>query len=98
MRIYVRPLSREVTRKDLHSLFSAYGRIESAEIPVHEPTGDPLGFGFVFMPSRTEASVAIKALQGRKLKGAHLDVREARPSERSNGHKDTGRVRGRRSC
>lgn len=97
MRICVKPLSREVTPRDLHSLFSSYGRIESTEIPVHEPTGDPLGFGFVCMPSRPEASAAIRALKGCKLMGASLDVREAHPSERSNGHKATGRVRGRRS-
>jgi cold-inducible RNA-binding protein len=96
MKIYVRPLSPEVTATDLRALFGAYGRIESAEIPVHEPTGAPLGFGFVLMPSRTEASVAIKALRGRRLGDKPLAIREARPKERSRGPKDAEGVRARR--
>ena len=96
MKIHVRPLTREVTASDLRALFSAYGLIESAEIPVEEPSGDPLGFGLVQMPSRTEGAVAIEALRGHVLGGRKLELREARSSERSDGIKDARSVRGRR--
>lgn len=79
MKIHVRPLPREVTVSDLRAIFSVYGRIESTEIPVDEPTGEPLGFGYVLMPSREEASAAIQALRGHRLGGRTLNVREVSP-------------------
>lgn len=96
MVIHVKPLAPDVSTADLHALFSAYGRIESTEIPVDEPSGRPLGFGFVLMPSRTEGAVALEALRGHRLEGRTLSVREAYPGERSNRHKANEAVRGRR--
>lgn len=70
-------LSPEVTDAELHALFVPYGKVESAAIVKEKHTARPTGFGFVLMPSRPEATVAITALRGQNLKGRKLTVKES---------------------
>ena len=78
MKIYVGNVSSEVTDADLHKLFAAHGRVESAEVVKDRSTGDPGGFGFVLMPSRPAALEATAALHGHNFKGQILEVKEVR--------------------
>ncbi|MCK4559184.1 MAG: RNA-binding protein [Calditrichia bacterium] len=92
MNIYVGNLSRDVSEEDLRQAFEAFGQIESVNIIKDKFSGEPRGFGFVEMPSKTEAQSAIDGLNGKDLKGQSLNVNEARPrsEDRKGGGKRGG--------
>lgn len=79
MKIYVGNLSRVVTESDLRQAFEAFGQVVSALILKDKFSGEPRGFGFVEMPSASEAESAIAGLNGTELGGQTLKVNEARP-------------------
>ena len=94
MNIYVGNLSYEVTEEDLRLAFEAFGKVESSSIIKDKYSGQSKGFGFVEMPSKTEAQSAIDGLNGKELKGRTLNVNEARArteSRRGKGGRDGGR-------
>jgi RNA recognition motif-containing protein len=84
--IYVGNLTREATEADLQEAFQAFGQVASVAIIKDKFSGESRGFGFVEMPSTTEAQSAIAGLNGKELKGRTLTVNEARPrTERREG-------------
>jgi RNA recognition motif-containing protein len=103
MNIYVGNLSYDVTEADLRAAFEAFGVVASVSIIKDQYSGQPRGFGFVEMPSATEAQAAISGLHGKDLLGRPLTVNEARqraggsrPERRSGGFgkSNGGRRRG----
>lgn len=80
MNIYVGNLSYSVTEEDLQNEFGAFGELASVNIIKDKFTGRSKGFGFVEMPSNSEADAAIKALNGKDLKGRNIKVNPAKPS------------------
>jgi len=98
MNIYVGNLSFETTEGDLREAFEAFGQVTSATIIKDKYSGESRGFGFVEMPTKTEAQAAIDGLNGKELKGRTLNVNEARPrSEGRRGGGGGGKRGGRRS-
>lgn len=91
MNIYVGNLALNVTDEDLKSTFGAYGRIASAKVIKDMTSGDSKGFGFIEMPSQTEAMTAIQNLNGKELNGRTIVVNEARPREDKRGGGGGGR-------
>jgi RNA recognition motif-containing protein len=85
MKIFVGNLSREVTDDDLRQAFESFGKVESATVVKDRFTGEGRGFGFVEMPSASEAQSAINGMNGKELKGKALNVNEARPKEERRG-------------
>lgn len=85
MNIYVGNLSFEVTDADLQQLFAAYGNVESASVIKDRFSGESRGFGFVEMPSKSDADAAIAALNGTDLKGRSITVNEAKPKAPKRG-------------
>jgi|SRR5581483_7780387 len=92
--VFVGNLSFQTTQDDLTSIFSQYGAIERVNVVTDRTTGQPRGFAFVEMSSRSEAESAISALNGTDLHGRTLNVNEARPKGdaphgggRNNGYK-----------
>ena len=81
MNIFVGNLSYDVTEADLRAAFEAFGMVASVNILKDQYSGQPRGFGFVEMPSATEAQAAISGLHGTDLLGRTLNVNEARPRE-----------------
>ncbi len=81
MNIYVGNLAYGVTDADLRELFSASGEVSSASVIVDKMSGESKGFGFVEMPSKSDAQAAIKALNEQPLKGRNMRVNEAKPRE-----------------
>lgn len=79
MNIYVGNLSYSVTEDSLRSLFSEFGDIESAKVISDRHSGQSKGFGFVDMPSNSEADKAIKALNGKFIDGRNIKVNPADP-------------------
>ena len=79
MNIYCGNLSHELTEEELREAFAEFGEVTSARIITDRYSGVSRGFGFVEMPSKSEAEAAIAGLNGRELKGRALTVNEARP-------------------
>ena len=90
--IYVSNLPPELTEEELKREFSAYGEVTSASIIKDKYIGQPRGFGFVEMPSRTDGESATKNLEGKTLKDRTIEVSEARP--RSERRSDRGQAGG----
>lgn len=86
--VFVGNLSFQTTQDDLMSVFSQYGAVERVNLVTDRMTGQPRGFAFVEMSTRSEAESAISALNGRDLHGRALNVNEARPKN------DAGRNKG----
>lgn len=102
MKIFVGNLSRRVTPDALQQMFETFGQVTSAEIIKDKFSGESKGFGFVEMPSKSEAEAAMSGLNGRDFDGKSLNVNEARPrthDRRSSGgfERRSGNGGGRRS-
>jgi len=87
MNIYVGNISRNMSEEELREAFSAFGQVASVAIIKDKFSGESRGFGFVEMPSKTEAMAAIAGLNGKEVKERTLTVNEARPrtDDRSGG-------------
>jgi RNA recognition motif-containing protein len=79
MNIYVGNLAYDVTEADLQAAFEAFGAVASVNIIKDQYSGQSKGFGFVEMPSASEAKAAIAGLNGKALMGRTVTVNEARP-------------------
>ena len=95
MNIYVGNLSGDIGDEDLRQAFEAFGEVASVTVIKDKFSGESRGFGFVEMPSKDEAQLAIEGLNGKDIKGQVLTVNEARPrSERRGGRGGHGGGRG----
>ena len=88
MKIYVGNMSWEVNEEDLRQEFESYGTISSVEVIKDKFSGQSRGFGFVEMPTLSEAQAAIDGLNGKELKGRCIKVNEARPRNDNRGGRD----------
>jgi RNA recognition motif-containing protein len=79
MKLYVGNLSFDMTEPQLNTLFSEAGYVTSAKIITDRQTGQPRGFGFVEMETKSEGQKAISMLNGRTVDGRPLAVNEAKP-------------------
>jgi RNA recognition motif-containing protein len=79
MNIYIGNLSYNTTEASLKSLFAEYGDIESVKVFKDRFSGRSKGFGFIEMPSNSEADQAIKALNGNLIDGNNIKVKPADP-------------------
>jgi cold-inducible RNA-binding protein len=94
MNIYVGNLPWEIQEEDLRKSFEEFGQVASATIIKDKFTNKPRGFGFVEMPEKEEALAAIKALNGKELKGRPMKVNEAKPKTEGSGNRDRDRFGG----
>ncbi len=79
MNIYIGNLSYGTTEDALKSLFDEFGEVENVKIIKDRNSGRSKGFGFLEMPSNSEADQAIKALNGSRLDGFTIKVNPADP-------------------
>lgn len=79
MNIYIGQLPYSVTEEEIRALFAEFGQLESVKIISDRETGQSKGFGFVDMPSNSEADRAIKALNGKLVAGRNIKVIPADP-------------------
>jgi RNA recognition motif-containing protein len=80
--LYVGNLSYEVTEKDIAGAFEQYGKVSEVRLIENRFNGKSKGFGFVEMVDRQEAEKAIRAMNGREIKGRKIVVNEARSRSR----------------
>jgi RNA recognition motif-containing protein len=81
MNIYVGNLSYGMSEDELREAFGAFGEVSSVKILMDRETGRSRGFGFVEMPNKSEAEMAIAQLNGKDVGGRALRINEARPRE-----------------
>lgn len=79
MNIYVGNLSKDVTDEILNEAFSKFGKVSTASVIKDMFSQESKGFGFVEMPSNTEAEEAIKELNASELNGKGIIVNQAKP-------------------
>ena len=80
--IYVGNLSYEMTDDQLRALFAKYGVVDSARIITHRPSGKSKGYGFVEMPHRPEAELAVDKINNTEVMGRRIRCNEAREDSR----------------
>lgn len=78
-KLFVGNLAHELTVDELRTAFAPYGEVTSGRIVTDGSGGGSRGFGFIEMPSQTNAAAAIQGLNGSVLKGRTLNVSRARP-------------------
>ena len=76
--IYVGNLNYATTDEQLRKEFARYGVVKSARVVGHRASGKSKGYGFVQMPHRNEAEIAIAKLNNHEVMGRKLRVNEAR--------------------
>jgi RNA recognition motif-containing protein len=81
MNIYIGNLSSDVTENDLLDVFEPFGQVKTAHVVKHRHGQGSRGFGFVDMPSRSEAVSAVVGLDGKNLKGQAITANEVRPRD-----------------
>ena len=81
MNIYVGNLALDMTEDELRQEFIAFGQVISISImnDKYIGSGQPRGYGFVEMASKSEGKTAITSLKGKTLRGRVIDVIEALP-------------------
>jgi RNA recognition motif-containing protein len=81
MNIYVGNLSLEMTADELRKVFMAFGEVVSVSImnDKYIGSGQPRGYGFVEMASKSEGAAAVNNLAGKKFRDRVINVIEALP-------------------
>ena len=74
MNMYVGNLSYNVKESDLRQVMEEYGVVESVKLITDRETRRSKGFAFVEMPESSEASNAIKELNGAEYAGRPMVV------------------------
>jgi len=77
MNIYIGNLSQTTTKEILETLFAEFGETENVKVIKDRFSGRTKGYGFVEMPSNSDADKAIKALNGNHLDGNYIKVKPA---------------------
>ena len=91
MTIYIGNLSFQAEQEDLLDLFSQYGEVKSASLPLDRETGRKRGFGFIEMNTDEDEQKAIDDLQNVEWMGRMIRVNKATPRERGGGGGGGGR-------
>jgi RNA recognition motif-containing protein len=87
MNIYVGNLSLATTEEDLRREFGSFGEVMSVTVmnDRYIGSGQQRGYGYVEMPSSSEAELAVRALNGKKLGQMTISVVEALPLSENKG-------------
>ncbi|KAK9154250.1 hypothetical protein Sjap_001730 [Stephania japonica] len=76
--LFVSRLSCYSTNKELKELFAPFGEVKEARLVIDGRTQRPKGFGFVTYESEIEAQRALKAMDGRIVRGRLVFVEVAK--------------------
>ena len=81
MNIYVGNLSLEMTEDELRREFTEFGEVISVTImdDKYIGSGQPRGYGYVEMASKSEGATAIANLEGKKMRDRVVNIVEALP-------------------
>ena len=87
MNIYVGNLSLDMTEDELRKEFTVFGEVVSVIImnDKYIGSGQPRGYGYVEMASKSEGAMAIANLEGKMLGDRVVNVVEALPLSNKSG-------------
>ena len=94
MNIYIGNLSPNTEIDTLKTLFADFGEVENVKVIQDRYSGRSKGFGFIEMPSNSEADQAIKALNGKRVDGNNVIIRPADSGRKKKRRKRPFRGRG----
>ena len=97
MNIFVGNLSLEMTEDELRQEFIAFGQVMSVSVmnDRYIGSGQPRGYGFIEMASKSEGEAAVASLNGKTIGGRVIEVVEALPLSDNRG---TGSFHSKRGC
>ena len=75
-RLFVGGLSRDIEEDDVRAMFKKHGKITDFAL-MRDDAGNLRGFGFITYESKNMADAAIADLDGQKIKGRRIGVRDA---------------------
>jgi cold-inducible RNA-binding protein len=84
MNIYVGNLALETTEDELRREFTEFGEVISVTVmnDKYIGSGQPRGYGYVEMASKSEGAAAIASLAGKRLRNRVVNVVEALPLDK----------------
>jgi RNA recognition motif-containing protein len=87
MNIYVGNLSLDMTEDELREEFTIFGEVISVTImnDKYIGSGQPRGYGYVEMASKSEGATAIANLEGKRLRNRVVNIVEALPLSNKSG-------------
>ncbi len=80
--LYVGNLSYDVSEKDLKQAFKEFGKVASIRLIKNKFNDKSKGYGFIEMPNRNEAELAIRRMNNKDIQGRRIIVNEAKTRER----------------
>jgi len=75
-RLFIGGLSRDVEEDEVRAMFDKHGKVTDFAL-MRDDAGNLRGFGFITFESKNMADSAIAALDGQKIKGRRVGVRDA---------------------
>jgi len=75
-RLFIGGISRDVTEDELRAKFKEHGKVTDFAM-MKDENGNNRGFGFITYEDKKMADAAIAALDGQKIKGRRVGVRDA---------------------
>ena len=87
MNIYIGNLALDSTEDEVRREFTVFGEVLSVSImnDKYIGSGQPRGYAFVSMVSKSEGEAAITSLRGKTLRGHLMEVVEALPLSDNKG-------------
>ena len=87
MNIYVGNLSLDTTEDEIRKEFAEFGEVISVTImnDRYIGSGQPRGYGYIEMVSKTAGAAAIAHIEGKKVRDHVINVVEALPLSEKNG-------------
>ena len=87
MNIYIGNLSLETTEDELREAFAAFGEVISVVVmnDKYIGSGQPSGYGFIEMTSKSDGMAAIAGLRGKRVRDRHISLIEALPLSEKHG-------------
>jgi len=87
MKLFIGNLPYNVTEQEVRNLFSEYGDVVEANLVLDQFSGQPKGFAFIEMSTRSAGQQAMESLNKMTYKSRNLVCNEAKPKKKSRGRR-----------
>lgn len=85
-RLFIGGIPRDVTTEQIRELFEKHGVVKDCFLPAGDGTANK-GFGFITFSGKNEATAATEALNGHKLAGRRIAVKDADDDSKKGNNK-----------
>jgi len=87
MKLFIGNLPYNVTEQEVRKLFSEYGDVVEANLVLDHFSGQPKGFAFIEMSTRSGGQQAMESLNKMTYKSRNLVCNEAKPKKKTRGRR-----------